>query len=393
MSIKTQSIEIYDDKTPLDSKTVVLPVKGKCKIMSHEPYAADAFKMYDLNCSADIMSTIASYEVGSFKTVREGIVSSYNEEKDTATIELSMKHSVSVGVSKKENLEVGNKIDIVVSRKSGKINADASSKSAQMERLRQELIKQIQTPTSAYSAVIKEIVYNGANTFNGFIVDVSGLKCFMPGTESDIVPLNDYTTMIGNQLYVMPVSEVKDSIVVSHKEYLNTLRPATFERLNNSNKGEVITGKISSVKHFGVFILIDGCVSTLLSVSEMDEDTENKFKSGALNVGDDINFYIDNITGERVTITQTVDKSEGWDKLKAAVDAVENYTLKGNVKNIFENGVVIISEEFNGITFFLSKKVVSLEGLEIGQTIELPVENIDTVKKTVRLKIDTSTAE
>ena len=61
--------------------------------------------------------------------------------------------------------------------------------------------------------------------------------------------------------------------------------------------------------------------------------------------------------------------------------------MKGVVKNLFENGVVILSEEFNGITFFLSSKVVELDKLSIGQEVELPVENVDVVKKTVRLKI------
>lgn len=389
MSILTQRLEIYEDGNPLESKMVTVPVKSRCKILSHEPYAIEALKMYDRYCSSDVVDNIASYEDGAYKTVREGIISSYNEDKDIATIMLSAKHTVSVSINRNENIEVGNKIDVVVSRNKGRITADASSKSAQIERLKQELIKQIQTPTSAYVGVIKEIVYNNSNTFNGFIVDVSGLKCFMPGTESDVVPLNDYTTMVGEQMYVMPVAESKDSLVVSHKEYLNTLKPDTLNRLNNIESGTLVGGVISSVKHFGVFILIDDCVSTLLSVSEMDEDTESKFKEGTLKAGDKINFYIDNITGDRITVTQTVSKSEGWERLKNTVDKSENYILNGVVKNIFDNGVVIISEEFNGITFFLSSKVVVLDGLEIGNAVSLPVESIDTVKKTVRLKITT----
>lgn len=389
MSILTQSIEIYGDGNPLESKIVNVPVKSKCKILSHEPYALEAMKMYDVYCSSEIMENISSYEEGAFKTVKEGVVSSYNSDKGAATINLSPKHTVAVTVNKNEQLEVGDKIDVVVSRHKGKISADASSKSAQMERLKQELIKQIQTPTSAYNGVIKSIVYNASNTFNGFIVDVTGLKCFMPGTESDVVPLNDYTTMVGKQLYVMPVAESKDSIVVSHKEYLNTLKPVTLEGLEALERGTLVEGEISSVKHFGVFILINKCVPTLLSVSEMNEETENKFKSNTLKYGDKISFYIDNITDDRITVTQTVDKSEGWNKLKETVSKTDNYILKGVVKNIFDNGVVIISEEFNGITFFLSSKVVSLEGLETGKEVELPVENVDVVKKTVRLKIVT----
>jgi ribosomal protein S1 len=362
--------------------------------MSHEPYVFDAMKMYDMYCSTDVMDTISSYETGTYKNIREGVVTNYNEHNDTATIVLSPKHTVQVGVNPKiDTITVGNKIDVVVSRRNGEIVADASSKSAQMERLKQELIKQIQTPTSAYTATIKEIVYNSQNTFNGFIVDVSGLRCFMPGTESDVVPLNDYTTMVGQSMYVMPVAESKDSLVVSHKEYLNTLKPATINRLSEVEKNQLVEGVVSSVKHFGVFILIDKCVPTLLSVSEMNDETETLFKEGKLQIGENISFYIDNINGDRVTITQTVSKSEGWDRLKETVEKSENYMLEGNVKNLFENGVVIISEEFNGITFFLSSKVVNIENLKVGNPVILPVESIDTVKKTVRLRLETEETE
>ena len=194
--------------------------------------------------------------------------------------------------------------------------------------------------------------------------------------------------MIGQQKYVMPISVSKDSIIVSHKMYLNTLRPSVLANLSATAPGTLINGKISSVKHFGVFILIESCISTLLSVSEMDEETEKKFKDGTLKYGDDISFYIDNITDDRITVTQTASKSEGWERLKEAVDKTDNYILNGTVKNIFNNGVVIISEEFNGITFFLSSKVVVIDNLAVGKSVALSVESIDTVKKTVRLKIE-----
>lgn len=389
MGIRTQRVEIYEDSNPLESKIVEIPVHKGEKIMCHEPYVVDALKMYSQSCTDEVMNAIASYEkAGKFRNVCEGFVSSYNDKTSTAQIYLSEKHGVTVDVNPEENIKVGDKIDVVVTKSRGKFSGDASSKSAQIERLRQELVKEIQNPTSAYTGLVKEIVYNGANVFNGFIVDIKGVRCFMPGTESDIVPLNDFNDLLGKELYVMPINYINDGLIVSHKEFLNTLKPSVMDRLVNLERGTVVEGVISSVKHFGVFILIDECVATLLSVSEMNEVTESKFKNEQLKPGDKIDIYIDSINGDRVVVTQTASKGEGWEKLKETVDKTKNYVLKGEVKNIFDNGVVIISKEFNDITFFLSAKVVSLEGLEIGKPVELPVESVDTVKKTVRLKID-----
>ena len=387
-NILTQRVEIFSESDPLNSTFVDIPVHKGEKIMCHEPYVLDALKMYAGSCTDEVLDAIYQYEkAGKFKDVREGSVFRYDEKKSTAEIALSQKHSVAVEINANEKVNVGDKIDVVVTKSRGHLTADASSKTAQIERLRQELVKEIQTPTSAYSGTVKEIVYNGANVFNGFIVDIKGVRCFMPGTESDVVPLNDFNELLGKELYVMPVNQIKESIIVSHKEYLNTLKPSILDRLINLDKGSVVTGVVSSIKHFGAFILIDECVATLLSVSEMNEVTEAKFKAGQLKVGDPIDFYIDSINDEKVIITQTVSKTEGWDKLKETIGKTPDYKLKGVVKNIFDNGVVVLSEEFNGITFFLSSKVVELDKLTVGQEVELPVDSVDTVKKTVRLKI------
>ena len=192
MSIRTQTIEIYDDANPLEVRYVTVPVRKGQKIFCHEPYVLDAMKMYDKYCGEDVMDGILSYEGGSFRDVREGVVSSFSSDKATATIELSAKHSVLVDYnSKSEELELGKKIDVVVSKSKGKITGDATSKTAQLERVRQELVRQVDSPSYAYVGLVKEVIFNGANAFNGFVVEVSGVKCFMPGSESDVVPLND----------------------------------------------------------------------------------------------------------------------------------------------------------------------------------------------------------
>lgn len=389
MSIKTQTIEIYDDSNPLEVRTVTIPVRKGQKIFCHDPYVIDAMKMYDKYCGEDVMGNIMSYEGGSFRDVRVGVVSSFSVEKEIATIELSAKHSVSVDYnSKTEDLELGKKIDVVVSKNKGKITGDATSKTAQLERVKQELIRQVDSPSYAYAGVIKDIIFNAANAFNGFVVEVSGVKCFMPGSESDVVPLNDYNELVGQTRYVMPIAASKESIVVSHKEYLNTLKAKVLDSLIETNSTELVEGVVSSVKKFGVFIIIGKCVPTLLSVSEMDEETENKFKNGEIKVDDTIKFYVESVKDDRVTITQTACKSLGWNKLKEVVDNDKNYNIRGTIKNIFENGAVVVANEFNNITFFLSSKVLNLEALSVGSEVILPVENIDPVKKTVRLKIN-----
>lgn len=383
--IGTQRVAIWSDDNPLDVTYVNVPVRRGQKIFCHEPYLLEALKMYEGYTTEEIMKGIAPYEVSSFKDVAEGVVDNVSNNK--ASISLSGKHSAVVDLDNDASFQVGSKIDVVVHKEKGRITVDATQRAAQVEVLRRDLIKQIQTPTSAYVGCVKEIAFNSANTFNGFIVDVGGVKCFMPGSESDVVPLNDYNTLVGESIYVMPIAVSKDSIVVSHKAYLDTIKASVIERLSNLDKGAIVTGKVSSIKQFGVFILIDECVPTLLSVSEMDDVTGEKFKAGGIQVGDDINFYIDSVNGERVVVTQTVSKFEGWAALKAASDGNQDFKVNGAVKNVYPNGVVIALPEYNNITFFLSSKVVDMEKMSVGNDVEFSVSNVDAVKKTVRINI------
>lgn len=387
--IKTQTIEIINPENPLESKKVVVPIKGDKKILCKEPYVLDAMKVYDSSFNIEDLNAIAIYENNRYKGICTGYVNNFNNS--SADISLSKKHSATIDLSSKntssikDEMEVGKFIEVVVTKENGKLVADAASKSAQIERLRMELIKQIETPTSAYIGVVKEIVFNGAKVFNGFIVDINGVKCFMPGSESDVVPLEDYNTLVGQSLYVMPVAKVKESIVVSHKEFLNTKRDSVLNNLTNADKTSVTQGIVSSVKPFGVFILIEECVPTLLSVSEMNEITEDKFKNGQLKVGETIEFYVESVVNGRVTVTQTNSKSEGWNNLKEAVEKDNKYVLKGVIKNTFDNGIVVSAPSFNNITFFLSRKVVDMDNVEIGKEVQFGVSNVDTIKKTVRI--------
>jgi ribosomal protein S1 len=389
--ISTQTIEIVNPENPLESKKVVVPVTRKMEILSREPYVVELLKKYETSFNSEDLDVISSYDENSYKGICSGQIDRLDDEKGLADISLSKKHSTVVNFNSKDTtitgkeMGVGDVIEVVVTKQHGKLFADAASKTAQMERLRIELINQIDSPTSAYSGVVKEIVFNGAKVFNGFIVDINGVKCFMPGSESDVVPLEDYNTLVGQTMYVMPIAKVKDSIVVSHKEFLNRKKNAVLSDLMDLDKNSVAQGIVSSVKSFGVFIIIGECVPTLLSVSEMNSITEDKFKNGQLKVGDPIDFYVESVVDGRVTITQTNSKSEGWSNLKATVDNDNKYVLKGVIKNTFENGIVVSAPNFNNITFFLSRKVVDMDNVEVGKEIELGVSSVDTAKKTVRI--------
>ena len=191
--------------------------------------------------------------------------------------------------------------------------------------------------------------------------------------------------------YVCPKSEILPYL----RETLEEIKARRPDRKNPFRARVAIVG--SEIDDPNLTKLIEGCGALVVSdrycfgstpgreVIELNdkEDVLTQICRHYMEVSECARY----ISDEKVIITQTVSKTEGWDKLKETIEKSTDYKLKGVVKNIFDNGVVILSEEFNGITFFLSSKVVIMDNLSVGQEVELPVESVDTVKKTVRLKI------
>ena len=114
--IRNKTIEIFEDGNPLEVRTVTAPVRGDYKVMCHESYVVEALKKYDMTCTEEVLDNISSYESGTYRTIREGVVSSFNEKNETANINLSPKHTVQVGINTRtDNVIVGGKIDTTMS--------------------------------------------------------------------------------------------------------------------------------------------------------------------------------------------------------------------------------------------------------------------------------------
>lgn len=398
--ILTQTITITDPNNPLETKTVNVPVRKGEKIYCTEPYVIDVLKHYSTACEGLDFSQIAEVEKNSYKSIVSAQVSKdYKEGDKTANIIISPKHTVSIDLGTKtgshitasQEIVAGGVIDIVLNKNKGKMWADATSSAFEKEKLRNELIRQIGQPTNAYSALVKECVYNASQVFNGYTVTINSVDCFMPGSEASVAPLDDYTSIVGKEIYVVPINLVKESIVVSHKLFLSTLQVAVLDELENLPKKTLVQGVVSSVKEFGAFVMIKDCVSTLLLEPEMDEVTHAKFQSKSLKVGDEIEFFIETIADGRVTITQTSSKVDGWNTLDTRVsDAVKGgkqfAEIETKVIKRLSNGYIVEVKDLKDITFFVNGRFLKTEQeYAVGADMLLKLVQVDTSKRNVRL--------
>ena len=108
----------------------------------------------------------------------------------------------------------------------------ASISDAIMEVKLKEMKDAIGNKTVGFTAIVKELIHGG------YWVDVAGIKCFMPGSLGGLNKLHDFNSLVGKEIIVMPIifSKEKDTIVVSHREYLRTMIPTTIDNLEEYYK-------------------------------------------------------------------------------------------------------------------------------------------------------------
>lgn len=159
--------------------------------------------------------------------------------------------------------------------------------------LRAELLEQIKSETSAYTVKIESI------NKGGYIADLSGIKCFLPGSLAAANKITDFESYIGKEIPVMidGYVEAKDIFVVSYKKYLNKIMETKIQELDLTKKYK---GFVTGTSEFGVFVEWEEVYTGLIHKTEFSEE----ISINTINPGDEIEFYVKEIRdNNRLTLT------------------------------------------------------------------------------------------
>lgn len=212
-----------------------------------------------------------------------------------------------------------------------------------LKSVREEFMRQIENPTEAYKAKVIE-----ANK-GGFFVEVQGIEAFMPGSLAAPNKIMDFQSYVGKEVIVMVEDFIKEmnSFIVSHKKYLAHILPSKIAALSLTEK---YTGKVTGCSKYGIFVEFEELFTGLLHTSKMDENTKDAFNQRLVKAGDDIEFYIAEITKDRRII---LTKENPEDKLKKIQEFIFNFkdkVVESNVAAVMNFGIIIsINNEINGL--------------------------------------------
>jgi len=127
----------------------------------------------------------------------------------------------------------------------------------------------------------------------GLIVDVGGVKGFLPGSQIDLRPVRDLDALIGQKLamQVIKINRRRNNIVLSRRVLLEEERGKLREStLANLEPGLLIDGVVKNITDYGAFVDLGG-IDGLLHITDISWGRINH-PSEVLRVGDKLQVVV-----------------------------------------------------------------------------------------------------
>jgi ribosomal protein S1 len=204
----------------------------------------------------------------------------------------------------------------------------------------------------------------------------------MPGSLGGMNKLVDFESLIGKNLYVVPInySKEKDYIVVSHRDYLKTLIPESIKSLQYGNKYE---GFVTGISKHGIFVEFNECLTGLIAKKDISKELLLDFENRKIKAGDSIDFYISEIIdNDKIVLTQSLQEPriDAWNDIEERFQIPSVVT--GKVKRVVRYGIFVEIEP--KIVGLLHKSHLDEnDEFEVGQEIEVKIVKIDKESKKV----------
>ena len=373
------TIQLSDD--PFDTKVIKVQVPHGTKLMCNESYAADTLSMYGLT-DAMLAKTQLTEDRISYTT--RGTVTFISDDRSRALIDIGSKYTAYCVLSKEpeyivEQLELGIEIDVKIktNKKTGDVLASISD--AILEVKLKELKEAIGNKSVGFTALVKELIHGG------YWVDIAGIQCFMPGSLGGLNKLHDFDSLVGKEIIVMPIifSKEKNTIVVSHREYLRTMIPITIDQLTDTIK-EPRKGFVTGATKFGIFAQFDECLTGLIPKAELTEETINSLDKGNIKPGDEIEFWAKEIISEKkIILSQLGPKVDLWDGIDEKYKPM--MVTEGKVTKITSYGAFVELEK--GISGLIHKSKLKDANLTKGDSVNIKIGSVNVSDRKITMNI------
>jgi small subunit ribosomal protein S1 len=292
------------------------------------------------------------------------------------------------------DLKVGDSVDVYVEKQEdGRGNLKLSRRKAKLLRAWEAILDSFKNGTVIRGQVISK-------TKGGLIVDCGGLETFLPGSQIDIKPINDYDGYVGKvmEFKVVKVNEVIKNAVVSHKALIESdLQEQRETIIGGLEKGQVLEGIVKNITDFGAFLDLGG-VDGLLYITDISWGRINH-PNEVLHNGQRINVVVLDFDDNKKRISLGLKQltPHPWEVLNAEVG--ENSIVTGKIVNIEDYGAFLeIHPGVEGLIHvseitWSNQPVNAREYFKLGQDYSAKVVTIDRDDRKMSLSLKQMTGD
>lgn len=249
--------------------------------------------------------------------------------------------------------------------------------------------------------------YQSGDKIHGKVTNITDYGCFVEiadGVEGLVhVSEMDWTN---RNIHPSKVVSLGDEIDVKLLEVdterrrislgLKQCKVNPWEHFNETHtKNDVVEGEIKSITDFGLFIGLDGGIDGLIHLSDISWNMSGEEAIKGYKKGDKVQAIVLQIDPVKERISLGIKQLTEDPFNDFANDTKKGDVLKGTVKEVNAKGVVVTLD--NGIEGFIKTFNVSKEfmkdnevTLQVGETVEVKVVNVDRKTHSVALSTDTA---
>jgi small subunit ribosomal protein S1 len=378
----TFSVDENVDSTLLDDKDLILEERGEAagKHQANLQDHHDFMELFEEN----------------LKSIREGKVIKgeiVQIDKEFVLVDIGYKSEGQIRIAEFTNprggltARVGDEVEVVLVRKEDKSGRIILSKE---KAAKVKLWDQIEESFRKQNTIKGRII---SLVKGGLCVDI-GVQAFLPGSQVDLRPVRDLSTLIGTEhdFKIVKVEKRDENIVLSRRATLEAEQKALREKtLALLEKDAILDGIVTNIKDYGLFVDLGGMVG-LLHITDLSWGRVAR-PSDLYQVGDEITVKVLKLNKEKERISLGLKQltPNPWN------EAEEKYPIhtrvKGKVLSLVEYGAFVEVEK--GIEGLIQVSELSWneqirhpsQVLSVGNVVEAMVLSVDAAKRRISLSM------
>ena len=234
------------------------------------------------------------------------------------------------------------------------------------------------------------VIAKGTNS-SGIVVDIFGLTGFIPLTHVGHKLIKKLANISGDSIKVkiLDLDRRSNRVILSEKFVSEEEKIDEQKRAMSKIKmGEVLTGEVSTVSNFGIFVRIniklgkkEVPVEGLVHISEMSWE-KGKAPSNLYKVGDKVKVIVIGKDEGRLSLSIKQMKHDPWESIDKKYK--KDMKVEGKVVKLSDFGVFVELEP--GIEGLIHiTKIPPGKKLKKGDTVNIYIEDIDKKAKKISL--------